>query len=67
MTGMPSHALLLEDLPDVAAWLATLLRDRFPGIEVAHISAAMRSRSLYISWNFQVVSTCSSGNGGGEG
>ncbi len=36
MTGMPSHALLLEDLPDVAAWLATLLRDRFPGIEVAH-------------------------------
>ena len=36
MTGMPSRALLLEDLPDVAAWLATLLRDRFPGVAVAH-------------------------------
>ena len=36
MTGMPSRALLLEDLPDVAAWLAALLRDRFPGVEVAH-------------------------------
>ena len=36
MTGMPSRALLLEDLPDVAAWLATLLRDRFPGVEVRH-------------------------------
>ena len=38
MTGMPSRALLLEDLPDVASWLATLLRDRFPGVEVAHAS-----------------------------
>lgn len=36
MTGMPSRALLLEDLPDVAAWLAALLHDRFPGIDVAH-------------------------------
>ena len=36
MTGMPSRALLLEDLPDVAAWLSALLRDRFPGVEVAH-------------------------------
>ena len=38
MTGMPSRALLLEDLPDVASWLASLLRDRFPGVEVAHAS-----------------------------
>jgi len=38
MTAMPSRALLLEDLPDVAGWLATLLRDRFPGVEVAHAS-----------------------------
>lgn len=36
MTAMPARALLLEDLPDVAAWLATLLRERFPGVEVAH-------------------------------
>lgn len=36
MTAMPSRALLLEDLPDVAAWLETLLRDRFPGVDVAH-------------------------------
>ena len=36
MIGMPSRALLLEDLPDVAAWLSALLRDRFPGVEVAH-------------------------------
>ncbi len=27
MTAMPSRALLLEDLPDVAAWLTTLLRE----------------------------------------
>ena len=36
MTAMPARALLLEDLPDVAAWLAALLRERFPGIDVAH-------------------------------
>jgi hypothetical protein len=30
-------------------------------------SRAMRSRKLYMSRNFQVVSTCSSGNGGGAG
>ncbi len=31
------------------------------------VSRATRSRSSYISRNFQVVSTCSSGNGGGAG
>ncbi len=30
-------------------------------------SVAMRSRNAIISRNFQVVSTCSSGNGGGAG
>ena len=30
-------------------------------------SSAMRSRNSYISGNFQVVSTCSSGNGGAHG
>ena len=30
-------------------------------------SAAMRSRNAYMAWNFQVVSTWSSGNGGGDG
>ncbi len=30
-------------------------------------SLAMRSRSSYMARNFHVVSTCSSGNGGGEG
>jgi hypothetical protein len=33
----------------------------------AELSRAMRSRKAYISRNFQVVSTCSSGNGGGAG
>ena len=36
MNAMPAHALLLEDLPDVAAWLTALLRQRFSGIEVVH-------------------------------
>ena len=31
------------------------------------VSATMRSRNLYISRNFQRVSTCSSGNGGTAG
>ena len=31
------------------------------------LSAAMRARISYIALNFQVVSTCSSGNGGGAG
>ena len=30
-------------------------------------SRAMRSRISYMAWNFQVVSTCSSGNGGLDG
>ena len=30
-------------------------------------SFAIRSRSSYMSWNFQVVSTCRSGNGGFAG
>ena len=30
-------------------------------------SAAIRSRNSYIARNFHVVSTCSSGNGGGDG
>ena len=30
-------------------------------------SLAMRSRISYIARNFHVVSTCSSGNGGGDG
>ncbi len=46
MTGMPSRALLLEDLPDVAAWLSTLLRDRFPRIEVAHADSLAEGMRL---------------------
>ena len=34
MNDMPTHAFLLEDLPDVADWLRKLLQARFPGIQV---------------------------------
>lgn len=40
MTPMPTHALLLEDLPEVAAWLSHLLRERFPGIQI-HCAASL--------------------------
>jgi hypothetical protein len=33
----------------------------------APVSRIIRSRCAYIAWNFQVVSTCSSGNGSGRG
>src|SRR5690606_4433604 len=31
----PANALVLEDVPDVAEWLARLLAERFPGISVS--------------------------------
>ena len=44
------------------------LRDAPPGsggrAAPCRARAAIRSRNSYMSWNFQVVSTCSSGNGG---
>ncbi len=46
MLGIPSRALLLEDLPDVAAWLANLLRERFPGVEVVHAATLAESLRL---------------------
>lgn len=39
MNDMPTHAFLLEDLPDVADWLRKLLQARFPGIHVTHASS----------------------------
>ncbi|KAF1686322.1 DNA-binding response regulator [Pseudoxanthomonas broegbernensis] len=36
MNGIPRHALLLEDLPEVADWLTALLCQRFAGVQVAH-------------------------------
>ena len=44
MTAVPTHALLLEDLPDVATWLSTLLQARFPGIQVTHASTLAEGR-----------------------
>ena len=36
MSAVPTHALLLEDLPDVAGWISNLLQQQFPGIHVTH-------------------------------
>ena len=36
MDAAPRTALLLEDLPEVAAWLAVLLARHFPGIDIQH-------------------------------
>ena len=46
MSPMPTCALLLEDLADVAAWLQALLLDRFPGITVAHAATLAEARRL---------------------
>lgn len=46
MTLMPTHALLLEDLPEVAAWLGNLLRERFLGIEVTCANRLAEARRL---------------------
>ncbi len=46
MTSVPRHALVLEDLPDVADWLSALLRQRFDGIEVAHAATLAAGRRL---------------------
>jgi hypothetical protein len=48
MNDMPTHAFLLEDLPDVADWLRKLLQARFPGIHVTHASSlAEGKRALH--------------------
>lgn len=39
MSEAPRHALLLEDLPEVADWLVALLQQRFPGVQVACASS----------------------------
>lgn len=44
MIAMPRHALVLEDLPDVADWLSALLRQRFAGIEVAQATTLAGGR-----------------------
>lgn len=44
MTAPPATALLLEDLPDVAAWLSGLLQQRFPGIAVTHAATLGQAR-----------------------
>ncbi|MDE2407590.1 MAG: response regulator transcription factor [Xanthomonadaceae bacterium] len=44
MTGLPTHALLLEDLPDVAQWLTRLLQARFAGIQVTHAANLAEAR-----------------------
>ena len=46
MNPIPARALLLEDLPDVAAWLQTLLQARFPGIEVQAAATLGEGRRL---------------------
>jgi DNA-binding NarL/FixJ family response regulator len=39
MISIPAHALLLEDLPDVAQWLSQLLRAQFSGIQITHAAS----------------------------
>lgn len=46
MDTAPRHALLLEDLPEVAAWLVALLLQRFPGVEVRHAATLGEARRL---------------------
>lgn len=46
MDTPPRHALLLEDLPEVATWLIALLRQRFPGITVQHAPTLGAARKL---------------------
>lgn len=47
MTDAPRHALLLEDLPEVAGWLTALLHQRFAGVQVAHAATlAQANRHL---------------------
>ncbi|HOC11450.1 response regulator transcription factor [Thermomonas sp.] len=46
MTAIPAHALLLEDLPDVTAWLSKLLQARFPGIQVTHAPTLAEGKRL---------------------
>lgn len=53
MTTYPTCALLLEDLPDVAHWLQSLLVERFPGIEVVHAASLVQARQILQNSNFQ--------------
>ncbi len=46
MDAPPTHALLLEDLPEVADWLRALLVQRFAGIEVSHAATLGSARKL---------------------
>ena len=41
---MPRHALVLEDLPEVAAWLQALLAQRFSGIQVERAGTLAEAR-----------------------
>ncbi len=49
MTHPLGHALVIEDLPEVADWLAALLRQRFPGIEVLHAPTLSEGKRLLAS------------------
>lgn len=44
MNAPPRHALVLEDLPDVAGWLARLLEQRFHGVQVVHAGTLAQAR-----------------------
>ena len=44
MNAIPAHALILEDLPDVASWLIRLLEQRFPGVQVACAGTLAQAR-----------------------
>lgn len=46
MTSPPAHALLLEDLPEVATWLRALLNKHFPGIEIHHAATLAEAHRL---------------------
>ena len=45
MNAVPAHALVIEDIADVAAWLAGLLARRFPGIEVRTAATVAAARA----------------------
>ncbi len=46
MIATPATALVLEDIPPVADWLSSLLRQRFPGIQVTHAATLAEGHAL---------------------
>lgn len=40
----PRHALVLEDLPEVAVWLQQMLAEQFPGIRIQHAATLRAAR-----------------------